>query len=90
MIGSFHISCSERIQVSNMATLAGDSRMHVAVSAFKFARDLRPRLSALSTRRSTFADRHLFIQPFHLQGSSSLDLTWRYISQADLHFPYTS
>ena len=61
--------------VSNMVTLAGDSRVHVAVSAF--ARnpgcDHDYRRSALDAQHSTFADRHLFIQSFYLQGRPGLD-----------------
>jgi hypothetical protein len=45
-----------------MVTLADDSRVHVAVSAFAFARD-----PDHDCRRSTFVDRHLFIQSFYLQ-----------------------
>jgi hypothetical protein len=40
--------------VSNMVALVGDSRVHVAVSAFARELGVRPRLSALSAQRSTF------------------------------------
>jgi hypothetical protein len=76
--------------VSNMVALVGDSRVHVAVSAFAHELGVRPRLSALNAQRSTFAHRHLFIQSFYLQDDPGLDLAWRYISRADLRFPYTS
>jgi hypothetical protein len=62
--------------VSNIVTLAGDSRVHVAVSAFP--RDpgcdydcrrwaLSAQRSTLDAQRPTFADRHLFIQALYLQ-----------------------
>lgn len=70
--------------VSNMETLASDSRAHVAVSQRLHAtlgatttvgassrRSSAQR--ALNSQRSTFADCHLFIQSFNLQ-SPSLDL----------------
>jgi hypothetical protein len=64
-----------------MVTLAGDGRAHVAVSQRLRLRPGRPRLlalrvgaQALNSQCSTFADRHLFIQSFDLQGGPSLDL----------------
>lgn len=54
-----------------MVTLTGDSRVHVAVSTFPRDRDpgcdYDCRRSTFNARRSTFADRHLFIQALYLQ-----------------------
>ena len=78
-----------------MVTLAGDGRVHVPVNAFVSDPDPRPmtvthaRRSALNTPRSTFADRHLFIRSFNLQGTPGLNLAWRYISRTNLRFPCT-
>lgn len=78
-----------------MVTLAGDGRVHVPVNAFTSDpdpdHDCHPRsaLGAQRALRSTFADRHLFIQSFNLQGSPGLNLAWRYISRANPRFPHT-